>query len=162
MLLKGNEEFSLNIPPHIYVALGAVTAALIAGYFSFVGLISAKEGKVSEFRQSWIDAFRSELSEYVSTMRALATLLESAIEASKRRRYRNGELVAQDELTDEERELFVREHKDYFSKITSNFHSIELRVNPKEEAEGEKYHLFMKHLRAAHGNREKGHALCEP
>lgn len=43
-------------------ALGAIVAATITASFSFIGLILAKEQKVSEFRQAWIDELRSDLA----------------------------------------------------------------------------------------------------
>lgn len=38
------------------ISIGAVGAAIIAGFFSIVSLIIGKEQKTSEFRQAWIDA----------------------------------------------------------------------------------------------------------
>jgi hypothetical protein len=40
------------------VAIGAISAAIITGLLSLVGLIISKENKTSEFRQQWIDSFR--------------------------------------------------------------------------------------------------------
>lgn len=54
------------------IALGAVTAALIAAVFSFLNLVIAKEQKVSEFRQQWIDALRSDIAQYIAGIRYLA------------------------------------------------------------------------------------------
>ncbi len=41
-------------------------AAIIAAAASFIGLVLAKEQKISEFRQSWIDDLRGEISDYLS------------------------------------------------------------------------------------------------
>lgn len=46
----------------------AISAALIAGYFSFVTLINSKEQKTSEFRQNWIDSLRKEISEFTASV----------------------------------------------------------------------------------------------
>jgi hypothetical protein len=43
-----------------------VLVALISGVFSLVGLIIAKETKLSDFRQAWIDALREDISLFVS------------------------------------------------------------------------------------------------
>lgn len=51
--------------------LAAVSAALIAGYFSFVTLINSKEQKTSEFRQNWIDSLRKEIAEFTSSVHFL-------------------------------------------------------------------------------------------
>ena len=48
--------------------VAAISAALIAGYFSFVTLINAKEQKTSEFRQAWIDGLRKEISDFTSSV----------------------------------------------------------------------------------------------
>lgn len=54
------------------IAIGAIGAALIGAMISLVGLIVAKEAKVSEFRQSWIDALRTELSAFMTNVNAVA------------------------------------------------------------------------------------------
>jgi hypothetical protein len=54
------------------IAIGAVTAALIAGFFSFLNLVIAKEQKISEFRQDWINCLRSEIAQYVASIRFIA------------------------------------------------------------------------------------------
>lgn len=57
-----------NLPSTVFVALGTVIAASLAGIFSFVSLINQKEGKISEFRQEWIDGLRNDLSRFCSSM----------------------------------------------------------------------------------------------
>lgn len=54
-----------NLPPTIYIAFGTIIAALITGFWSFVNLVMAKDQKVSEFRQTWIDQLRNDISEYM-------------------------------------------------------------------------------------------------
>lgn len=61
-----------NIPPGLFVPIGAVTAALIAGFFSFLNLVISKEQKVSEFRQEWIGKLRDDLCRYVASIRYLS------------------------------------------------------------------------------------------
>lgn len=41
-------------------------AAIITGLISLLGLIISKEQKISEFRQEWINALRSEISSLIS------------------------------------------------------------------------------------------------
>lgn len=50
------------------IVFGTVFAAFVAGVFSYFNLVNGKEQKVSEFRQAWIDSFRSELSTLVSSV----------------------------------------------------------------------------------------------
>lgn len=60
-----------QIPPALYVPLGAVTAAIIAGLFSYLALIIAKEQKISDFRQAWIDGLRNELADFSASVRLI-------------------------------------------------------------------------------------------
>ena len=53
------------------IAIGAISAALIAGLVSLLGLIISKEQKVSDFRQSWIDALRTEISALIAHANAI-------------------------------------------------------------------------------------------
>ncbi len=56
------------------IAIGAILAALIAGFFSFVNLVSAKESKVSEFRLSWIDGLRDEIARFTASVHELVRM----------------------------------------------------------------------------------------
>lgn len=57
---------------NLNAALPAVSAALIAAAVAFVGLVIAKESKVSEFRQAWIDSLRQDIADYIAAVRVLA------------------------------------------------------------------------------------------
>ena len=46
-------------------------AAIITGLISLLGLIISKEQKISEFRQEWINALRSEISSLISHANAI-------------------------------------------------------------------------------------------
>lgn len=63
----------MEIPNTVFVALGAIVAALVTGIFSFVSLINQKEGKISEFRQAWIDAIRDDLAIFFSCIEKMST-----------------------------------------------------------------------------------------
>lgn len=52
-------------------AIGGITAALIAGIISLLGLIISKEQKTSEFRQAWIDALRTDLTAFLTQVNAI-------------------------------------------------------------------------------------------
>ncbi|WP_143029175.1 hypothetical protein [Rhodoferax sp. OV413] len=56
----------MNIPSIPDAAVGAVAAALIGGVIAFLGLVIAKENKISEFRQAWIDGLRAELADFLA------------------------------------------------------------------------------------------------
>jgi hypothetical protein len=53
------------------VAIGAITASVIAGIISLLGLIISKEQKTSDFRQAWIDELRKEISNLISHANAI-------------------------------------------------------------------------------------------
>lgn len=61
-------DLMADIPSTIYIAMGSIFAATLAGIFSFVSLINQKEGKISEFRQEWIDGLRDDLAKLCSSM----------------------------------------------------------------------------------------------
>lgn len=53
------------------ISIGAVGAAVIAGLVSLFGLVIAKEQKVSEFRQAWIDELRKCVVAYLVNINAI-------------------------------------------------------------------------------------------
>lgn len=59
----------------LFSAYGALLVSVVAGGFSLLGLTVAKENKVSEFRQEWINALRDDIAEFV----AQAQLIHSEI-----------------------------------------------------------------------------------
>ncbi|SDO15212.1 hypothetical protein [Vreelandella arcis] len=109
-----------NLPVTVYVALGAIAAAFISGFWSLVNLIISKDQKVSEFRQSWIDSLRQEVSEFSGSLLSLNTswLYFSATHG--------GEDVGNE---------FVRQNVERINKIESQRTSIFLRLNPNEHTE---------------------------
>lgn len=53
------------------VAIGAITASVIAGVISLLGLLISKEQKTSEFRQAWIDDLRKEVASLIAYANAI-------------------------------------------------------------------------------------------
>lgn len=113
---------SLNIPPTIFVAFGVVTAALLAGFFSFLNLVSAKENKVSEFRLAWVDGLREEIATYTCGVQELVRVDGNEL-------YFRGDV---EELTNEElaREWYV-ETRDAYIRVGESLSKIQLRLNQK-------------------------------
>lgn len=107
----------MDLPQTIYVALGAVLAALVAGFFSFLNLVSAKENKVSEFRLSWIDGLRNDISTHTAAVQALAR-----IESFKTVGF------------DSPKDWFVTSEDTYRNAVES-LTNIALRLNPKHAEE---------------------------
>jgi hypothetical protein len=93
-------------------AVGAVAAALIAGLISLLGLIISKEQKVSDFRQAWIDALRSDIAAVITHAQSIHGAYLAG-HPSKAELWRS-----------------VRED---FVGVNEAWARIRLRLNPKEE-----------------------------
>ena len=59
-----------NIDPKIWIAIAAVTAALITAVISLINMVISKDQKTTEFRQEWINSVRIELSNLLSEVDA--------------------------------------------------------------------------------------------
>lgn len=94
------------------IAIGALGAAIIGALISFVGLIVAKESKVSEFRQAWIDALRGELSTFLSNVNAVVDAQHLTFKTSNER---------------------FETLQPYFSKLNESYYLVALRLNSNEE-----------------------------
>ncbi|NTZ93953.1 hypothetical protein FCH79_01255 [Pseudomonas koreensis] len=112
-----------SIPPTIFVALGVITAALLAGFFSFLNLVSAKENKVSEFRLAWVDGLRDEISIHTAAVQELLRIEDNNIYSQN------------DDLTDEEfiilRREWYKDSRETYAKVIENLTRIQLRLNKK-------------------------------
>lgn len=62
----------MNLSTEAWQFIGAITVAMIAGLVSFIVTILTKEQKTSEFRQSWIDALRQELSDFAAILLSIS------------------------------------------------------------------------------------------
>lgn len=128
----------------IFVALSAVIAALIAGAFAFFNLVVAKESKVSEFRQAWIDSLRNEISTYISRLHAVSNL---------------GRYIHEKPVEDKYNPELLRERSRMYEEALSAYNSIRLRINPNETVQ-EAHRLnsaFLNALSTAQRFFENGH-----
>ena len=100
-----------DFPIQALIPIGAIVAALVAGFFSVLSLIVSKEQKISEFRQQWIDSLRQELSDHMAAVVSL----------SSRRELQSD--------TDTE---FVKETGNIQERVTATYTSIKLRINPDD------------------------------
>ncbi|KAI2693232.1 hypothetical protein [Pseudomonas sp. TNT3] len=112
---------SFSIPPTIFVAFGVITAALLAGFFSYLNLVSAKENKVSEFRLAWIDGLREEIATYTAAVRELVR-----VDGNKLYEHNDKEEKTLVELR-RERHL---ETRDAYGKVVESLSKIQMRLNP--------------------------------
>jgi len=90
-------------------ASATVAAAVIAAFVGFISLVIAKEQKVSEFRQTWINALRDDLAEAISSASTLTTILQDAAGRVSEARLRE------------------------WARFTAALSRIELRMNRNEE-----------------------------
>ncbi|MGE8436832.1 MAG: hypothetical protein ACN6P2_09870 [Pseudomonas palmensis] len=143
-------DISTPIPPTLYVAVGAILAAVIAGFFSFVNLISSKENKISEFRLSWIDGLRDEIAEYSAAVQELVR-----IEGLR-------EIYHQSTKTELELEQqWFENSKEAFQKAVKTMSCIQLRLNPEHVKYDPESHeaILMRHITSSRDefNKENYH-----
>ncbi len=107
----------MDIPPSAYAAIGAITAAMVAGGISFIVSVLAKDQKTSEFRQAWIDALRDDLAELISLFFVISDMVREMMRQGK-----------------EEREIttLLFEKDESFYKLEMVTARIRLRINPSE------------------------------
>jgi len=110
-----------QLPDHIFIAFGAITAAVIAGVFSYITLVAAKESKISEFRQNWINDLRNEISKYISSINGLIEYLRSA---------NRGQAILPTTAMDKK-----NDKADLYSQMLNSKTSILLRINDNEKDE---------------------------
>lgn len=142
------------IEKNAIVLLGAMFAALIAGYFAFTNLVASKENKISEFRQEWINSLRNSIARYISSLTYLSTLY---IHHSAR--------------PEEKRDKFemARDVEEIYARVNESYNDIIFRINDSEKnEEGKK--LNDDFLSALYKTREHYHnnkfaearTACEP
>lgn len=150
---------SMSIPTAMLAVVGGALVALIAGFFSYLGMVSSKENKVSEFRLSWINGLRDEVASYTAA-------LKSIIDVAERRK-----LIEEgppEIKFDEKQELewFAKSELSYRTAIES-LAKIELRLNHEHACiKGTDEHRLMKAAKKARslfneGNYDDAFARCD-
>lgn len=133
----------MAFPENIFVPIGVVAAALIAGSIAYTGFISTKESKVSEFRQAWINELREEIATYVSRVDALIKHVD------------RGNLIRMSIVDPMSKKL---DHSELYSEMLKSRISIMLRINSKEEKpeDFERNDLFLRLIESIYKNFEDG------
>lgn len=100
------------------ILLGAMFAALVAGFFAFMNLVALKENKVSEFRQDWINSLRDSISCYVSSLTYLSTLY-----------------MHHGEKNVDKKDKFdmTRDIEEIYLKVNESYNDIVFRINEKSK-----------------------------
>ncbi|QUE91264.1 hypothetical protein [Pseudomonas sp. SCA2728.1_7] len=134
----------MAFPESIFVPLGVVSAALIAGAIAYAGFISTKESKVSEFRQNWINGLREEISLYISC-------IDSLIEHITRDSLKTSKPPSSSLLC-------KLDHSDLYTTLLKAKTSIVLRINDKEKEreDFERNEKFLMLIELTHKNFEVG------
>jgi hypothetical protein len=99
---------------------GILITGLLAGAFSVLALVIAKENRLSELRQAWIDSLRSDLGSFV----AYATLIQAYISMFPRK--------DSDESDSEQLKRFWDENHDSYLELNKASTQIKLRLNPAD------------------------------
>ena len=68
---------------NIFAGIVALTAALLAGLISLVNMLIAKDQKITEFRQKWIDDLRNDISLFVAKISFVADRTQDEFEKEK-------------------------------------------------------------------------------
>lgn len=104
------------VPAQFYSAMGAIFAALIAGFLSLLSLVTSKDQKLSELRHEWITDFRKELSELIAEVRYSEFWAEQ---------FRNNPVnVGKNPYLEDV-------YKSAFLSISKSVSSLGLRINPR-------------------------------
>lgn len=101
------------------ILLGAMFAALVAGFFAFMNLVASKENKVSEFRQDWINSLRDSVSCYVSSLTYLSTLYKHHGE-------KKGDKKDKFDM--------ARDVEETYLKVNESYNDIIFRINESEKS----------------------------
>lgn len=99
------------------ILLGAMFAALIAGYFAFTNLVASKENKISEFRQEWINSLRDSISRYISSLTYLSTLYIHYLDRPEEKR---------------DKFEMARDVEEIYAKVNESYNDIIFRINDQE------------------------------
>lgn len=121
-------------------AVGSIIAATIAGLVVFVSTVLTKEQKTSEFRQTWIDELRKDVSQFISGTTEITALMR------EKARDKNEQLQ------------FASENFELIQQLQSVEHRIVLRLNPIEHNQLLRLVInFRANMKAAYagGNRMK-------
>ena len=99
--------------PTLTGPIATIVAALTAGGVAYLATVLSKEQKTSEFRQSWIDALREDISEFVGVTEIIYAMMRIQAE-------RNGVGAAVDYALGSEKKL---------SELAVIYYRIRLRLN---------------------------------
>jgi hypothetical protein len=110
-----------EIPNTAWIAAGAVIAALITGIISLANMMIAKDQRITEFRQAWIDSLRTDVAEFIASATAIPVM-------GRLINYKQSKTDSQSSAVLD----MVDYSKEYLPKLINGYNKIILRLNPKE------------------------------
>lgn len=102
-------------------AMGAIVAAIIAGFIGYIGLIANKENEISKFRHAWIELFRNEAARLSQLLIEIPPYHQTVTAMIGKKN------LSQDEIRLHEQAESIA------SQINMSKHMIILRINSKKE-----------------------------
>jgi hypothetical protein len=100
--------------PKLTPAIATIAATLTAGGVAYFASILSKEQKTSEFRQTWIDALREDISEYIGTAEVVLAVLRA--------------MALQGEPPDEMLDYLVK-NESALRELMGTYYRVRLRLN---------------------------------
>lgn len=64
----------MELQSSLLIPAGVISASIITGAFSFISLVNQKEGKISEFRQDWIDSLKNDIAVLLSSFNTVGSV----------------------------------------------------------------------------------------
>ena len=110
-----------EIPDKAWLAAGAVLAAFITGLISLVNMLIAKDQKITEFRQAWIDSLRTEVAKFIASATAIP-VMGRLIDHKQSRTESRGDAMS--DMTDYSKEALP--------EFINGYNKIILLLNPGE------------------------------
>lgn len=101
--------------------IGPVVAAAITAVIAFVLSVLAKENKISEFRQAWIESLRTDVSELLGDFHTLEISLRVSLE-----------VAMNDYSVKMIKDKFMSDNRKEYSKVDALCNKVVLRLNPSE------------------------------
>ena len=124
-----------NLPPTIFIGIGAVIAAVITALISFINLITSKDETISKNRQNWIDSVREDISRFIALSAFFSSRLKAIelLECEEKKMELTTKLFDNFELVELYNRIKLRLNPDENRKIISALNSIEDFLAGKDE-----------------------------
>lgn len=113
----GKDASKQTLPPSALIMIGAVAAALITGFFSYMNLAGSKENNIAELRGAWLELLTENMGAFLAEVEVILRLYE--VEKTNPTAG-----FKQNELKD-----FRTAHKEEYRRLNEAYHTARLRLN---------------------------------